>query len=383
MLVNNAGWDDLKPFLDTDEAFWDRIIDINFKGPLRFTRALLPGMVERRWGRIINIGSDAGRVGSSLESVYSGAKGGLIAFTKTIAREHARHGITANVVCPGPTDTPFMRETMDAQADADAVLGAMVKSVPMRRLAEPEEIATAVRFFAARRSGLRDRPDALRERRPDDGMSILETDQLTDVAYEVDNGLATITINRPERLNSFRARTLDELIECLKHAWTSADVGVVCLTGAGEKAFCTGGDQKQRMETGDYGPSKTGRLEIDTLHRTIRDIPKPVIAAVNGYAIGGGHVLHVLCDLTIAADTAVFGQVGPKVGSFDAGFGTGYLARVIGEKRAREIWFLCKQYGPEQALEWGLINKIVPQRRALRRGPQLGRPDAAAQRRRR
>jgi naphthoate synthase len=183
---------------------------------------------------------------------------------------------------------------------------------------------------------------------------------MDDVLYETDAGLATITINRPERLNSFRARTLDELIECLKHAWTSGEVGVVCLTGAGEKAFCTGGDQKQRMETGDYGPSRTGRLEVDTLHRTLRDIPKPVIAAVNGYAIGGGHVLQVLCDLTIAADNAVFGQVGPKVGSFDAGFGTGYLARVIGEKRAREIWFLCKQYSPEQALEWGLINKIVP-----------------------
>ena len=149
VLVNNAGWDDLKPFLETDEAFWDQVIDINFKGPLRFTRLLLPGMVERRYGRIVNIGSDAGRVGSSLESVYSGAKGGLIAFTKTIAREHARHGITANVVCPGPTDTPFMRETIAAQGDADAVLGAMVKSVPMRRLAEPEEVATAVRFFAA------------------------------------------------------------------------------------------------------------------------------------------------------------------------------------------------------------------------------------------
>jgi 2-ketocyclohexanecarboxyl-CoA hydrolase len=132
-----------------------------------------------------------------------------------------------------------------------------------------------------------------------------------------------------------------------------------CLTGAGEKAFCTGGDQKQRNETGDYGPSRTGLFEIDTLHHALRDIPKPVIAAVNGYAIGGGHVLHLLCDLTIAADTAVFGQVGPKVGSFDAGFGTGYLARVVGEKRAREIWFLCRQYGAEQALEWGLVNKVV------------------------
>src|SRR3954469_11582354 len=153
VLVNNAGWDDLKPFLDTDEAFWDRIIDINFKGPLRFTQLLLPGMVERGWGRIINIGSDAGRVGSSLESVYSGAKGGLIAFTKTIAREVARNGVTANVVCPGPTDTPFMQETMAAQRDADAVLGAVVRSVPMRRLAQPEEVAAAVRFFATDEAG--------------------------------------------------------------------------------------------------------------------------------------------------------------------------------------------------------------------------------------
>jgi 2-hydroxycyclohexanecarboxyl-CoA dehydrogenase len=153
VLVNNAGWDDLKPFLETDEAFWDRIIDINFKGPLRFTQLLLPGMVERGWGRIVNIGSDAGRVGSSLESVYSGAKGGLIAFTKTIAREVARNGVTANVVCPGPTDTPFMHETMAGQRDADAVLGAVVKSVPMRRLAQPGEVAAAVRFFATDEAG--------------------------------------------------------------------------------------------------------------------------------------------------------------------------------------------------------------------------------------
>ena len=153
VLVNNAGWDDLKPFLDTDEAFWDLIIDINFKGPLRFIQLVLPGMIERKFGRIINIGSDAGRVGSSLESVYSGAKGGLIAFTKTIAREHARNGVTANVVCPGPTDTPFMQETMAAQENADAVLSAMVKSVPMRRLAAPEEIAAAVRFFVTDEAG--------------------------------------------------------------------------------------------------------------------------------------------------------------------------------------------------------------------------------------
>src|SRR5204862_309284 len=133
-----------------------------------------------------------------------------------------------------------------------------------------------------------------------------------------------------------------------------------CLTGAGDRAFSTVGDQKQRAETGDYGPSQTGLFEVETLHRVIREIPKPVIAAVNGYAIGGGHVLHVLCDLTIAADTARFGQTGPRVGSFDAGFGSSYLARVVGEKRAREIWMLCRQYDAHTAERWGLVNRVVP-----------------------
>src|SRR5439155_17290305 len=185
--------------------------------------------------------------------------------------------------------------------------------------------------------------------------------ELTDVRYGVEDGPAWITIDRSDRLNAFRARTVDELIACFKRAWASADVGVVCLTGAGERAFCTGGDQKQRAETGDYGPSASGLFEVENLHRAIREIPKPVIAAVNGYAIGGGHVLHVLCDLTIAADSARFGQTGPRVGSFDAGFGTGYLARVLGEKRAREIWFLCRQYDAETAERWGLVNRVVPQ----------------------
>jgi naphthoate synthase len=184
--------------------------------------------------------------------------------------------------------------------------------------------------------------------------------EFTDVTYEADAGLAWITINRPDRYNAFRARTVDELVMAFKRAWASDDVGVVALTGAGDKAFCAGGDQKQRMETGDYGPSDSGLFEIDALHRVIRDVPKPVIAAVNGFAIGGGHVLHVLCDLSIAADTARFGQNGPRVGSYDAGFGTGYLARVIGEKRTREIWFLCRQYSAEQAEAWGLVNKVVP-----------------------
>src|SRR3954467_8685201 len=183
---------------------------------------------------------------------------------------------------------------------------------------------------------------------------------LTDVRYEVEDGLAWITIDRPDRHNAFRARTVDEVIACCKRAWAGPDVGVVCLTGAGDRAFSTGGDQKQRAGTGDYGPSASGLFEVESLHRLIRKIPKPVIAAVNGYAIGGGHVLHVLCDLSIAADTARFGQTGPRVGSFDAGFGSAYLARVVGEKRAREIWFLCRQYDAETAERWGLVNRVVP-----------------------
>src|SRR5688572_15678368 len=184
--------------------------------------------------------------------------------------------------------------------------------------------------------------------------------ELTDVRYEVDGGIATITIDRPEVYNAFRARTVEELIGCFKRAWADRSVGVVILTGAGDKAFCTGGDQKQRAATGDYGPSESGLFEIEALHRLIREIPKPVIAAVNGYAIGGGHVLHVICDLSIAADTARFGQTGPRVGSFDAGFGSAYLARVVGEKRAREVWMLCRRYDAATAERWGLVNRVVP-----------------------
>jgi naphthoate synthase len=181
-----------------------------------------------------------------------------------------------------------------------------------------------------------------------------------EVLYEDRDGVAWITINRPERYNAFNAPTVDQLIAAFKRAWADKDIGCVCLTGAGDKAFCTGGDQKQRLETGDYGPSASGLFEVESLHRVIRDIPKPVIAVVNGFAIGGGHVLHLLCDLSIAADSARFGQTGPRVGSFDAGFGTGLLARAIGEKRAREVWFLCRQYDAPKALDWGLINAHVP-----------------------
>jgi naphthoate synthase len=184
--------------------------------------------------------------------------------------------------------------------------------------------------------------------------------ELTDTTFEVEDGLAWITIDRPDRMNAFRARTVDELIHLFTRAWADAAVGVICLTGSGERAFSAGGDQKQRAESGDYGPSASGLFEIERLHRLIREVPKPVIAAVNGFAIGGGHVLHVVCDVTIAAEHAAFGQIGPRVGSFDAGFGTAYLARVVGEKRAREIWFRCRQYDAATAERWGLVNQVVP-----------------------
>ncbi len=153
ILVNCAGWDELKPFLDTDEDFWDRIIEINYKGTLRTTHACLPSMIERSWGRIVNIGSDAGRVGSSLEAVYSGAKGGIIAFTKTIAREMARNGITANTVCPGPTDTPLLDEITGASDDGEKIIGAMARAVPMKRLGKPDEVASAVVYFCSDEAG--------------------------------------------------------------------------------------------------------------------------------------------------------------------------------------------------------------------------------------
>ena len=186
------------------------------------------------------------------------------------------------------------------------------------------------------------------------------TDSYADITYKLeDGGVAVLTINRPERMNAFRGRTVDELVHAFKTAWASHDVAAVVLTGAGDRAFCAGGDVKERAETGGYGETEWGTFEIERLHRIIRDIPKPVIAAVNGVAIGGGHVLHVLCDLSIAATHAKFGQSGPRVGSFDAGFGSAYLARVVGEKRARQIWFLLDLYDAETAERWGLVNEVV------------------------
>jgi naphthoate synthase len=181
-----------------------------------------------------------------------------------------------------------------------------------------------------------------------------------DVRYEKAEGIAKITIDRPEVRNAFRPRTVKEMIAAFEWAREDADVGVIILTGAGDEAFCSGGDQRVRGDAGYVGEDQVPRLNVLDLQRQIRTLPKPVVAMVAGYAIGGGHVLHVVCDLTIAAENARFGQTGPKVGSFDGGFGSSYLARMVGQKKAREIWFLCRQYDAAQALQMGLVNAVVP-----------------------
>jgi naphthoate synthase len=189
--------------------------------------------------------------------------------------------------------------------------------------------------------------------------------EYTDIRYETAEGIAKITIDRPEVRNAFRPQTLIEISDALEKAREDLDVGVIVLTGEGPLAFCSGGDQRVRGDTGymhedDAAKRGVGRFHVTDLHIQIRRLPKPVVAMVAGYAIGGGHVLHIVCDLTIAADNARFGQTGPRVGSFDGGFGAGLLANLVGPKKAKEIWFLCRQYNAQEALDMGLVNTVVP-----------------------
>lgn len=182
----------------------------------------------------------------------------------------------------------------------------------------------------------------------------------TDICYEKAEGIAKIVINRPQVRNAFRPLTVREMLEALDDARQDPAIGVIVLTGQGDRAFCAGGDQKVRGEGGYRDEAGRESLNVLEFQRRLRTCPKPVIAMVAGYAIGGGHVLHLLCDLTIAADNAVFGQTGPRVGSFDGGYGASYMARIVGQKKAREIWFLCRQYNAQEALAMGLVNRVVP-----------------------
>lgn len=194
-------------------------------------------------------------------------------------------------------------------------------------------------------------------------MSTISWDQageFTDIKYEKYEGIAKITINRPQVRNAFKPKTVVEMMQALEEARNDDNIGVIILTGEGEKAFCSGGDQNIRGDAGYVDDQGVHRLNVLDFQRQIRTCPKPIIAMVAGYAIGGGHVLHMMCDLTIAADNAIFGQTGPKVGSFDGGYGASYMARIVGQKKAREIWYLCRQYDAWQALEMGLVNTVVP-----------------------
>jgi len=205
-----------------------------------------------------------------------------------------------------------------------------------------------------------------------------KVEQYEDIIYEKADGIARVTINRPHKRNAFRPQTVFEMFEAFTDAREDNSVGVVLLTGAGphtdgKYAFCSGGDQSVRGKAGYVGGDGVPRLNVLDLQKLIRSMPKVVIALVAGYAIGGGHVLHVICDLSIAADNAIFGQTGPKVGSFDGGFGSGYLARIVGQKKAREIWYLCRQYNAQEALDMGLVNKVVPVEELEAEGVQWAR----------
>jgi len=184
--------------------------------------------------------------------------------------------------------------------------------------------------------------------------------QYSDILFEILDSIAKITINRPEVLNAFRPTTVSEISDALRICRENPDIYVVVLTGAGDRAFCSGGDQNYKSKGGYLDKDGVPRLNVLDVQKQMRSLPKPVIAMVNGYAIGGGHVLHVMCDLTIASENAIFGQTGPKVGSFDAGFGSSYLARQVGQKKAREIWFLNLQYTAREAENMGMVNKVVP-----------------------
>ncbi len=184
--------------------------------------------------------------------------------------------------------------------------------------------------------------------------------QYEEILFDTYHGIARITINRPRYRNAFTPQTVAEMSDALHLCREAQDIGVVVLTGAGDKAFCSGGDMHVKGHGGYVGKDGVPRLNVLTVQKQIRSLPKPVIAMVNGYAIGGGHVLHLMCDLTIASDNAIFGQTGPRVGSFDAGFGASYLARIVGQKKAREIWFMCRQYTAAEAERMGMVNKVVP-----------------------
>ena len=318
ILVNNAGWDIFCPFAKTEPAQWDKLIAVNLTGALHMHHAVLPGMTARKSGRIVNISSDAARVGSSGEAVYAACKGGLVAFSKTIAREHARHGITVNVVCPGPTDTALFADYKEGAGNPEKLVEAFKRSIPLGRIGQPEDLPGAILFFASDDADLCDGPGAERIRRLDDERLIGHSSpggskmEFEDLIYEIRNGVAWIIINRPDKMNAFRGKTCDELIKACTRQATTRTSAPSCSPAPEIGPFCTGGDQS--AHDGNYDGRGTIGLPMEELHTAIRDVPKPVIARVQGYAIGGGNVLCTICDLTICSEKASFRPGRPQDG---------------------------------------------------------------------
>ena len=306
-------------------------------------------MAARGFGRVVNIASDAGRVGSSGEAVYSACKGGIIAFAKTMARELVSKGIIVNTLCPGPTDTAILRSFLEGPD------GAQHRRRPEAR--DPD--AAARRAGGLSRAWSRSSSPTTPPTSPARPSASRAASPCTDDARWPNTRTSCSTCATASRGSPSTGRrsttpspreTCEELIDAFRRAGYDKSVAVIVLAGAGDKAFCTGADQS--AHEGAYEGRGTIGLPIDEVQSLIRDVPKPVIARVQGFAIGGGNVLATLCDLTIASEKAVFGQVGPKVGSVDPGFGTAYLARLVGEKRAREIWYLCRRYTAKEASTW-------------------------------
>ena len=369
ILVNNAGIDVIKPFVDSTEDEWDRIIAVNLKGTINCSRAVLDDMIERGFGRIVNIASDAGRVGSSGETVYAATKGGVIAFTKSLARETARRGITVNCVCPGPTETALLAQVADYSQKLYESLG---RAIPVGRTGQPDDIAPAVAFLASEEAGLHHRPDAVGERRVDDGMS-----EPTVLRLEVDGGVAVLTLDRPGRLNAIGSDTVAILHEALDKIDADPSVRVVVVTGHGDRAFSAGADitELDRLD-GAHDFARFVRSLSDSFGR-LAQLPQPSIAAVEGLALGGGFELALACDLRIAGDRSRFGVPEVRLGLLPAAAGTQRLARLLPAAVAKHLLMTGEPLGADDALRWGLVNRVVPAGDALAASLELARSLAA------
>ena len=367
IVVNNAGWDDFMPFVKTSEDFWDKILDINFKGALRVIHAVVPGMVERGFGRVINIGSDAGRVGSSLEAVYSGAKGGIIAFTKTLAREVATKGVTANTVCPGPTDTPALRKFADGSGeDADKVIGGMTRAVPMKRLGparrtspqpSPSSPPTPRGSSPARRcrSAAASRwPESIPQSPKES--PVPQPQRRAAVTWNRDGAIVEFVLHSPPA-NALGLEIIQGLHTAIDYA-ESAEAKVILVASAIDGFFAAGADIKHMSSVDpasfrEYGDALRGVLE------RLAALPLVSVAAIEGLALGGGLELAMACTLRVAAAGARLGLPEVKLGLIPGGGGTQRLPRLVGRGRALDIMLTGRQVEADEAFWIGLVDRFT------------------------